>query len=282
VKKRAGFTLVELLVVIGIIALLIGILMPALTKARAAAIRTVCLARMRELGNAAMLYAANNRGSLPPIWNYCDVPPVHFGRPAIYSTTGTPETDCYLTKYLGKGDTAKRYICPALQADAGYSLTSGQSYRYNQILGGYRSKSEMTQTAPGSGYYYANPWRIGQIRQSSRMALFLDTDLVVGGFGNGGNAIWFRQDSSTVSSTPGASYHWPNQQGTLQPHGKFQPLKSYVGYLGLTYPGIGGLTNVAFVDGSVRLVPFRIDASPVKFQGSDCMFVDPNHPTPMW
>jgi hypothetical protein len=39
---------------------------------------------------------------------------------------------------------------------------------------------------------------------------------------------------------------------------------------------------VAFVDGSVRMVPFRIDSSPVKFQGSDCMFVDPNHPTPMW
>jgi hypothetical protein len=75
---------------------------------------------MRELNNATQMYAAENHSSLPPIWNSSDWPPVHFTRPAIFSTTGDPKNDCYLTKYLGMGVTAMRYICPSLEADVGY------------------------------------------------------------------------------------------------------------------------------------------------------------------
>jgi prepilin-type N-terminal cleavage/methylation domain-containing protein len=60
-----GFTLVELLVVIGIIALLISILLPSLAKARDAAMRTKCLAQLRQLGQMAFVYASNNRGHMP-------------------------------------------------------------------------------------------------------------------------------------------------------------------------------------------------------------------------
>jgi prepilin-type N-terminal cleavage/methylation domain-containing protein len=65
-RKRCGaFTLVELLVVIGIIALLIAILLPALNNARDKAVRIKCLAQLRQLGQMVFIYAANNRGHIP-------------------------------------------------------------------------------------------------------------------------------------------------------------------------------------------------------------------------
>jgi len=64
-KPRRGFTLVELLVVIGIIAVLIGILLPVLSRARESANQTSCMATLRQLGNVIAMYQGEFRGSYP-------------------------------------------------------------------------------------------------------------------------------------------------------------------------------------------------------------------------
>ncbi|HWP40814.1 MAG TPA: prepilin-type N-terminal cleavage/methylation domain-containing protein [Tepidisphaeraceae bacterium] len=65
-RRRTGFTLVELLVVIGVIAVLIGMLLPSLQKARAAALRTQCMSNQRQIMAAVVQYQTQNRGSYPP------------------------------------------------------------------------------------------------------------------------------------------------------------------------------------------------------------------------
>jgi prepilin-type N-terminal cleavage/methylation domain-containing protein/prepilin-type processing-associated H-X9-DG protein len=64
-RPRSAFTLVELLVVIGVIAVLIALLMPALSGAREAANRAKCLATLRSMHQAAVMHAGEHRGYFP-------------------------------------------------------------------------------------------------------------------------------------------------------------------------------------------------------------------------
>jgi prepilin-type N-terminal cleavage/methylation domain-containing protein len=63
--RRSAFTLIELLVVVAIVALLIGVLVPGLAKARETAVRVLCLTRLNQTGTAIYAYSNDFEGSIP-------------------------------------------------------------------------------------------------------------------------------------------------------------------------------------------------------------------------
>src|SRR3954463_11848548 len=64
-KRMRAFTLIELMVVIGIIALLIGIMLPTITRVRESAKAVACAAQLRQIGQAIISYSGANNGLLP-------------------------------------------------------------------------------------------------------------------------------------------------------------------------------------------------------------------------
>src|SRR3954467_9568954 len=119
ISHPRAFTLVELLVVIGIIALLLAILLPALARVRESSRRTACLANICELGRAVLLYCHDNKDHLPDAGSgnapdalmsprAVGLPPwTPFG-PNVYVL---PSIGQALQKYL-KADT-RFWICPS-------------------------------------------------------------------------------------------------------------------------------------------------------------------------
>ena len=76
-EQRSAFTLIELLVVIAIIALLVSILLPALSKAREQTKAAICLSNLHHLGIACKMYADDNRGRMPHLRDFDWVTPLY-------------------------------------------------------------------------------------------------------------------------------------------------------------------------------------------------------------
>src|SRR5947207_448786 len=157
-QKRRGFTLVELLVVIGIIALLISVLLPALSRARGQANTVSCASNLRQLHAAIMIYDVMSKGYCMPStagtgsaqsynWWGVDVLGATFGIKRSQNS-GAAQQEAV-------NRIAKLLRCPANDKpkDASTGFAFSVDYTYNSNLGDFRGED------PNDANYASfHPW----------------------------------------------------------------------------------------------------------------------------
>lgn len=187
-----AFTLVELLIVIAIIAVLVSILLPAVSKARRSAMSVQCQSNLRQIYTGTLFYANDNRGYFPCAWLN---PPSSFGcaNPVKLLTTyrakgawvasgaiwGCPADTTRGASYVGSlaaripgGYSYDRWYTDSLGAPTSQSYDNNISYGYNRTAGYNDPETPKSMWVP----YRPGRRRMTQENSSAYDAIWFDNE----------------------------------------------------------------------------------------------------------
>lgn len=169
-RRRNGFTLVELLVVIGIIAVLISVLLPSLNRARAAANAIQCSSNMRQIGAAFEMYANESKGWIPLATNNTDA--TYDSLLAKYAGNKVSVTDLGLASVKSVVTGPNLFVCPS---DEFPRYNNCASRSYSRIL--FSSTGTSTQASPAVDppyQDYTKPFKKAGIRRGPEKVLLIE------------------------------------------------------------------------------------------------------------
>jgi len=310
-RRSQAFTLAELLIVIAIIAVLIGILLPALSAARRSAASVKCLSALKQLGTAFQMYAQENHRFFPVVsWQpanaaLANVPREYGGSGAINPTEDSANDKeriwvDFLAKYLIKKET---YSNPTIYAQFQNNSVFWGCPAFNQAIfdpnGTYPSPTIQGSRRYSMSYGMARmpigPYRVGAAIDPSWPTIagpkLPNGQQLTNWADQGGTpGQWFKmeqwgrrgQNKGLIFDSNGfnviASSIWKKADELA---GASTPAKTQPGSMGLDYPTPSALTGMyVTIDATRHISPTANLQKALQSRGANCLFVD-GHAAPV-